>query len=151
MQTTLRVAVSLLITVWVGFAAEEVSDVAFVLGPKHFSNGDAIIIEHVSATSPNFAVGDNVTVRGRYTLSSEDQAKLCLFLTTSRDVGPEPVSPTQRTEVRKGSGTFELTETVKHPGHLHLSFYGGDGKSLGTVYFGTEQQMKEIRHWNVRD
>ncbi len=144
-------AVVSLITALAGLAAAEVSGVPFVLGPKHFSDGDAIIIEQISATSSNFAVGDRVTVRGRYTLSSEERAKLCLYLTTSSDVGPEPVSPTQRTEVKKGSGTFELAETLQHPGHLHLSFYGSGGKRLGTVYFGTEQQMKEISHWNVRN
>jgi len=151
MKTALGLAASLIMTASIGLAAEEVSDVAFVLGPKQFSDGDTIIIEHVSCTSPNLAVGDHVLVRGRYTLSSEAKAKLCLFLTTSRDVGSEPVSPTQQTEVKKGSGSFELEETVKHPGHLHLGFYGGDGERLGTVYFGTEQQMKQISHWNLRD
>jgi hypothetical protein len=151
MKTALGFAVGLLVTAAVGLAAEEVLEVAFALGPKHFSDGDAIIIEHVSATSPNFAVGDRVTVRGRYTLSSDEKAKLCLYLTASSDVGPEPVSPTQKTEVKKGSGTFELAQTVLHPGHLHLSLYTEGGKRLATVYFGTEQQMKEISHWNVRD
>jgi hypothetical protein len=98
----------------------------------------------------SFLVGDKIKVRGRYTFTSEEKAKLCLYLTTSSDVGPEPVSPTQRTEVKKGSGTFELAETLQHPGHLHLGFYGTGGKCLGTVYFGTKQQMKEISHWDVR-
>src|SRR5689334_23360618 len=140
MKTALGLAVVFLITALIGLAAEQVSGVAFVLGPKHFGDGDAVIIEHISAPSPNFAVGDKVTVRGRYTFTSEEKAQLCLYLTTSSDVGPEPVSPTQRTEVKKGSGTFELAETLQHPGHLHLSFYGEGGKRLGTVYFGTEQQ-----------
>src|SRR5262245_51754569 len=112
MKTALGLAVAFSVSALLGQAAEQVSGVAFVLGPKHFSDGDAIIIEHVSATSPNFAVGDRVTVRGRYTLSSEEKAKLCLYLTTSKDVGPKPVSPTQTTEAKKGSGTFELTETL---------------------------------------
>jgi len=148
MKTALGWAV-FLITALAGIAAEEVSGVAFVLGPKHFSAGDAIIIEHISATSPNFAVGDKVLVRGRYTLSSEEEARLCLYLTTSGDVGPEPIAATQRTEVRKGSGAFEFALILRHPGHLHLSFYGSYGKRLGTVYFGAERQMKEISHWNV--
>src|SRR5689334_6309898 len=109
MKTSLGLAVGLLLTASLGMAGEQVSDVAFVLGPKHFSDANAIIIEHVAATSPNFAVGDKVTVRGRYTFTSEEKAQLCLYLTTSGDAGPEPVAPTQRAEVRKGSGTFELT------------------------------------------
>jgi hypothetical protein len=150
MKTAFGLAVGLLITASVGIADEQVSGVAFVLGPKHFSDGNAITIEQVVATSPNFAVGDKVTVRGRYTFTSEEKAQLCLYLTTDASVGPEPVSATQTTKVGKGSGTFELTETLQHPGHLHLSFYGSGGKCLGTVYLGTEQQMKEISHWDVR-
>jgi len=131
-------------------ADERPSSVAFVLGPKHLSDGNAITIEQVFSTSANFAAGDKVTVRGRYTFTSEEKAELCLFLTTDGSIGPEPSAPTQKTKVGKGSGTFELTQTLKHPGHLHLSFYGSGGKCLGTVYFGTEQQMKEISHWDVR-
>jgi len=150
MKKAFGLAVGLLITASVGIADEQASGVAFVLGPKHFSDGNAITLEQVTATSPHFAAGDKVTVRGRYTFTSEEKAKLCLYLTTDGSVGLEPVSPTQISEVRKGSGTFELTGTLKHPGHLHLSFYGSGGKCLGTVYFGTEQQMKEISHWDVR-
>ena len=151
MKTALGLAAGFLITASLGIAGEQVSEVAFVLGPKYFRTGDAITIEHVASTSPNLAVGDKVTVRGRYTLASEEKAQLCLYLTTAASVGPEPVSRTQKAEVGKGSATFELAETVKHPGHLHLSFYDGGGKRLATVYFGTEQQMKEIKHWNVRE
>jgi hypothetical protein len=150
MKTAFGLAVGLLIAASVGIADEQVSGVAFVLGPKHFSDGNAITIEQVVATSPNFAAGDKVTVRGRYIFKSEEKAQLCLYLTTEGSVGPEPVAPTQRAEVRSGSGTFELAEILNHPGHLHLSFYGSGGKCLGTVYFGTEQQMKEISHWDVR-
>ena len=150
MKTALGLGVGLLITASLGVADEQVSGVAFVLGPKHFSGMNAITIEQVAAKSPNFAAGDKVTVRGRYTFTSEEKAQLCLYLTTDGSVGPEPVCPTQRSEVRKGSGTFELTETLEHSGHLHLSFYGSGGKCLGTVYFGTERQMKEISNWDVR-
>jgi hypothetical protein len=55
-------------------------------------------------------------------------------------------------EIRKGSGSFELTEVVKHPGHLHLSFYPIQaGRRLGTVYFGTSQQMQEMRNLEIAD
>src|ERR1043166_217900 len=65
-KTALSLAFGLLVTAAVGLAAEGSLEGGFVLGPKHLSDGDEIIIEHVSATSPNFAVGDRVTVRGRY-------------------------------------------------------------------------------------
>ena len=47
MKSVLGLAIALLVTAPVGLAAEEVPGVAFVLGPKHFSVGDAIIIEHI--------------------------------------------------------------------------------------------------------
>ena len=118
MKKALGLVVGFFITVPLGFSAERLSTAAFALGPKHFRGDDAITIESVSATSPNLAVGDKVTVRGRYTLASEEKARLCLYLTTDNTVGAEAESPTQKTEVKKGSGTFELTETVRHPGHL---------------------------------
>ena len=98
-ENSVWMVVGLLITASVGIADEQVSGVAFVLGPKHFSDGNAITIEQVTATSPHFAAGDKITVRGRYTFTSEEEAQLCLYLTTDASVGPEPVSATQRTEV----------------------------------------------------
>jgi hypothetical protein len=152
MKTMLRLIVASVVSFQIGFCADEVSTVPFELGPTHFRNGDQIVIEHVLATSPNLAVGDKVTVQGHYVLQSEQKAQLCFYLTTSDAVGAESTFPTQKAEVQKGSGSFELTEVLKHPGHLHLSFYPATGGSrLGTVYFGTEQQMKEISNWNVTD
>ena len=131
---------------------DDVSTVPFELGPKHFRDGDLIVIEQVAATSPLLTVGDKVTVPGRYVLQSEERARLCLCLTTSEAVGAEPDFPTQKTEITKGSGSFELAEAVRHPGHLHLSFYLiPDGKRFGSVYFGTAQQMKEISDWKLAD
>jgi hypothetical protein len=128
------------------------STVPFELGPKQFREGDLIVIEQVLATSPHLAVGDKVTVRGRYVLKSEERARLCLYLTTSDGAGPEPDFPTQKTEVTKGSGSFELAEVLRHPGHLHLSFYQSPGgRRFGTVYFGTAQQVKEISNWKLDD
>jgi hypothetical protein len=152
MKKILGLVIGLLVSSQIGFGANEVSTVPFELGPTHFRDGDQIVIEHVVATSPNLAVGDKVTVRGRYVLKSEEKAKLCLYLTTSNAVGAEPIFPTQKTEINKGSGSFELAEVLRHPGHLHLSFYPiSSGSRFGTIYFGTPQQMKEISSWNVTD
>jgi hypothetical protein len=135
-----------------GLGAENVSVVPFELGPQHFTGDDQIVIEQVMASSPQLAVGNTVTVRGRYVLSSKDGAQLCLYLATTHDVGAEPVLSAQKMEIRKGSGSFELTEVVKHPGHLHLSFYPIQaGRRLGTVYFGTSQQMQEMRNLEIAD
>ncbi len=123
----------------------------FELGPKHFRDGDLIEIEEVRAASPLLAVGDKVTVRGRYVLNSEERARLCLYL-TSAAAAAEPDFPNQTAVVTKGSGSFGLAEVLRHPGHLHLSFYRmPDGKRFGTVYFGTAQQMKGISDWKLND
>src|SRR5271168_455742 len=123
MKIILGLVVGLFVSLQVGFSAEQVSTVPYELGPQHFTDGDQIVIEQVVATSPELAVGDKVTVRGRYVLDSKEKAQLCLYVATSYAVGAEPVLPTQKMNIGKGSGSFELAEVVKHPGHLHLSFY----------------------------
>jgi hypothetical protein len=132
-----------------GFGSEELSNVPFVLGPKHFEDGDQIVIHDVLATSTNLTAGDKVVVRGRYELKSHQKAKLCLYL-TSNSAGDEPDVSTQSKEITGGSGQFELSEPVRHPGYLHLSFYRiSGGTDFGCVYFGTEPQMSRIEHWNI--
>ena len=152
MKTLLGLVVGLFVSSQVGFAAESVSAVPFELGPQQFSHGDSIVIEQVQASSPLLTVGDKVTVRGQYDLKSQDKAQLCLYLTTSEAVGSEPIASTQRVTIQKGTGSFELTEVVKHPGHLHLSLYPIQaGHRFGTVYFGTAQQMQEIQSMKLDD
>jgi hypothetical protein len=152
MKIVAGLVIGLFVSLQIGFGAEKVSTVPFELGPQHFTDGDQIVIEQVVASSPELAVGDTVTVRGRYVLSSKDKAQLCLYLATSEAVGAEPVLASQKLDIAKGSGTFELAEVVKHPGHLHLSFYPiPAGRRLGTVYFGTSQQMQEISNLKITD
>jgi hypothetical protein len=144
MKIILGLAVASFVSFQIGFCADEISTVPFELGPTHFRQGDQIVIDHVMATSPNLSIGDKVTVQGHYALQSEQKAQLCLYLTTSDAVGAEPTSPTQKAGVTKGAGSFELSEVVKYPGQLHLSFYPvTGGNRLGAVYFCTEQQIKE--------
>jgi hypothetical protein len=144
MKTVMRVVLGLVVAASLAFAASDgVSNVSLAVGPTHFNDGDSIVIEQVEATSPDLAVGDKVVVRGRYVLKSEEKAQLGLFVTTKEPVSA-PVIPAQRMEVKKGSAEFELTEHVRHPGFLHVSFYRiPDGKRFGSIYFGTDQQMKE--------
>ena len=68
MKMILGLVVGLFVSSHVTFGADEISMVPFELGPKHFRDGDLIVIEHVEASSPHLAVGDKVTVRGRYVL-----------------------------------------------------------------------------------
>jgi len=144
MKTLLSVAVGLLVAASLAVAASnEVYSVSLVVGPTHFKDGDSIAVEQVVASSPNLAIGDKVVVRGRYVLKSEESAQLCLYTTTKEPV-PIPIIPSQQAQVKKGSGEFELTERMRYPGLLHVSFYRmTDGKRFGSIYFGTDEQMKE--------
>ena len=152
MKIILGWVVGLFVAMQTALGAVEVSAVPFELGPQHFSDGNQIVIDRVLSSSPKLTVGDKVTVRGRYILNSTARAQLCLYLATTTAIGAEPVLSTQKMDIGKGSGSFELTEVVKHPGHLHLSFYPVPaGRRLGTVYFGTPQQMSEISSLKLAD
>lgn len=149
MKTLIRSVLGLLVTAIAGFAGQELTDVSFALGPKWFQERDHVIIEQVQATSTNLTVGDTVVVRGRYELKSYEEARLCLYLTAREGAG-EPDFPTQSTIINKGSGEFQLSEVVRHTGHLHVSLYRvSDGKDFACVYFGTPKQMAEIKDWKI--
>ena len=106
------------------------------LGQRDFAWGDAIEITELWATSAKLAVGDEVIVRGRYRLQSQEQAMLALFVTASGPGGSGRVSPTQRQAVERGTGEFDLSCEIRAAGKLHLSFYPTrSGSSFGGVYF----------------
>ena len=113
----------------------------FVVGPALFSPGDSIRIESVECSSPNFAAGDRVIVRGWYDLKSGPQARLVLVQAHEGGAGPDEVGPHQRMSVTQGVGQFELEGVVPGTGALHVSFYA-NGRRLGGVYFGTTRQME---------
>jgi hypothetical protein len=58
-----------------------------VLGPKVFRDGDVVEITDVRATSTRLEPGDSSTIRGRVRLASQDQARLCLYLTQTEGNG----------------------------------------------------------------
>jgi tetratricopeptide (TPR) repeat protein len=125
----------------------------WLMGPSFFHQGDSITITDVRASSPKFTVGDTVKVTGRYTLSSKPKALLCLHVTAStKGDGWEPDDLGQELQVAQGSGEFVLSENIKEPGHLHLTFYDAySGNPFGGFYFGTDPQMREIADWHVKD
>ncbi len=150
MKLLRRLLVVLGLTASLGLAAAAFSTVPFTVGPHNFRLGDNITLDRVSATSPNFTVGDTVVVRGHYQLGSHDQAKILLILTQTGTNEPEKISPMQTITVSKGSAEFELRYTVTHVGALHVSLYPvGKGNSFGGVYFGTPAQMEKIRDWTI--
>lgn len=113
--------------------------VSFELGQTQFEPGDSITIDQVYSTSDNLSPGDIIIAKGRYTLASHDEAMLALFITSSGASGWTDVIPQQKTNVKKGSGTFELRHTLV-PGQPHVSFYGG-GSGIGGVYFGKGESL----------
>ncbi len=124
--------------------------VEFTLGPSLFRPGDTIAITSVEATSPNFKVPDTVIVRGRYALESRQSAKLSLFVTQTKTRDSVEVQPGQKKAISQGEGEFELRLMIPQDGYLHVSFYPAEsGQAFGGVYFGTAEQMKRIRDWDL--
>lgn len=141
MKANLLLTLDLLAT-GLGFAAVSTEIVTVKLGPKTFRDGDAIRIDSVESTSPNLEPGDRVTVRGKYRLDSQDDAKLALFLTQTEGDGIEETDSTQLVEAKRGWHDFTASITIKHRGQLHLTFYDNStGAPFGGVYFGTPDQI----------
>jgi hypothetical protein len=91
-------------------------------------------------------IGDRVLVRGRYTLSSQPQAKLGLSLTRTQSKVEVPILPGANKLVSRGSGEFELVYDVTQIGCLRAGFSNlKGGKSFGTVFFGTPEQLARVK------
>jgi hypothetical protein len=119
------------------YAASSLRDIPFVITSQSFEPGDSIIVQRVTATSPNLKVGDTVIVQGTYHLQSRSRASLGFFLTTNGPSERTPVAAKQKSEIASGDGTFHLEHIVPSEGRLHVSFYPrGSGSSFGGVYFG---------------
>jgi hypothetical protein len=119
----------------------------FSLGPKAFQEGDKIEIQEVWSERGTLTKGDTVKVKGTYTLRSKPTATLAFYVTASSP--SDAHGPGLERQVKAGAAVpFEMERLITCDGHLHLGFYpvqGGD--VLGTIYFGTETQMKEIADW----
>ncbi len=128
----------------------ELQKMPFTIGVKFFRDGDSITINEVRASTSDLKNGDKVIVKGRYTLVSEPEASLCLFATATTGSGKSPIRAGQTMHVAKGSGDFELYETLDCDGYLHVTFYSiAKGEPFGGLYFGTAKQMETIKDWNL--
>ena len=146
MKTLPRFVFALVFTSVVAWAAT-MTVVPVKLGLQRFEDGDSIVIEEVRATSPRMDVGDTVVVRGRYRLISEEKATLAVSLTRTQSREPMRVSPRASTEIKRGWGDFEVSIDVQKIGCLHLTFNRlPDRKAIGTVYFGTPEQLDRVRN-----
>jgi beta-lactamase regulating signal transducer with metallopeptidase domain len=124
--------------------------VAFVIGPHKFANGDNIAIEEVWSELGTLETGDNLIVKGTYTLASRSTATMLFSITHDRRKGPQPGCTIER-PAWYGTVPFQFEMPVAVDGHLHFSFFDiQTHKCFATVYFGTYAQMQEIARWDVR-
>jgi hypothetical protein len=142
-------AISLLLCTPLAAAPPAQESISTVLGPKTFRDGDVVEITDVRSTSPKLEPGDSITVRGRVRLASQEEARLCLYLTQTEGKGQEESDASQQVPVKCGLKEFELKATVKHRGVLHVTLYDAAGRPFGGVYFGTAAQMKRIEGWSL--
>ncbi len=104
------------------------------IGQASFPQGDSIEINSVERTP------ERMFVKGHYNLVSHDKAELALYITSTNENVPEGAS--QRVEISKGSGDFELIHSHLVPGWPHVSMYA-DGGSFAALYFGTRSEALE--------
>jgi hypothetical protein len=117
-------------------ATQMTNSVPFDLGQTNNLGADRITITDVQGTQGDFAIGGSYVVRGQYTLSSADAADLAFYVTAIDPAdGCGNVNRRQRQHVTRGSGTFELANTIGIRGYPHVTFYVG-GASTSGVYFG---------------
>jgi len=106
-----------------------------------FSHGDLITIRAIRGNRPKIEVGGSYAVMGTYALSSIENAKLGLFVTTEAiphvPTAPTRVRHSQLKRLGQGSGTFVLWFTMAAAGDPHVSFYPTEPKAeqIGGVYF----------------
>ncbi|MGB7324232.1 MAG: hypothetical protein WBD31_05135, partial [Rubripirellula sp.] len=122
--------------------------VDFVLGKSNLKKGDQIEIQSVTTSGIGFEVGATVTVKGTYTLDSEDAANLCFFSTTKQKAGetptPTPIQPSQQMKAKRGKHAFTLSKVIGRFGSLHVSFYHPTtGNGMGGVYFSKAEEMPD--------
>ena len=109
---------------------------SFFLGQSSFPKGDSIEIISVERDT------NQIAVKGRYNLVSQDRAQLALYITTTNRASV-PVDPQQRKNISKGSGDFELTHPNPMPGWPHVTMYATNGQPFAGVYFGTQSEAAE--------
>ncbi len=113
------------------------------LGAAEFAADDQITITSVRGDRQHLELGGSYLVEGYYTLASADSAELSLFCTSRGPSGPTPIQEAQRAKINKGSGSFQLQETLREDGWLHVSFYV-HGHSHGGIYFGEKGMENSV-------
>lgn len=146
MKTHFRIVLLVLFTLATAFAAQPLPRISVAVGPNEFPEGDSIVISEVLSSSPKLEIGSRVVVRGRYTLTSQAQARVGLSLTRTESRAPVRILPGSGQTISRGSGEFELVYEVTQIGYMRvaLNHATGGGPSFGTVYFGTPEQLARV-------
>jgi hypothetical protein len=122
--------------------------VLFELGEAEFAPGDNITITQVRGTSAAITTNQTYCVDGTYTLASQEQADLCLFVTTAQTTAT-PTDARQTVRITNGAGTFHLVKTMTEDGYLHVTFYPvPHGSGFGGVYFGQGPWVLSKKSWS---
>ena len=116
--------------------------VPFEITKQGFLDNDWIEITQILGPTYMLQVGQTYTIKGKYKLSSHDQAMLHIYATNGETHSKQgPI-------VKQGTGEFTRTFTYIKEGWLHLSFYPADGgSSFGNLYFaqkGSRQKVPDL-------
>ena len=107
------------------------------IGQSWFPGGDSIEIISVERST------NRMVVKGHYNLVSHEKALLALYCTSTNNInGHVPEDATQRMQITRGRGDFELSRSHLYPGLHHVSMYA-DGGSFAALYFGTQAEALE--------
>jgi hypothetical protein len=113
------------------------------IGQAYFPKGDSIEISTVDRSS------SRLVVKGHYSLVSQDQATLFLYVLSTNGGGPDRVqNDAQRMHISKGRGDFELAHSPA-PGLPELVIWG-NGEGLADLYFGTQAEAALESKFNLQ-
>ncbi|OHB56887.1 MAG: hypothetical protein A2Y12_03010 [Planctomycetes bacterium GWF2_42_9] len=122
--------------------SQEVYPIDFEITRQAFLPGDSIEITQISGSKDKFEPNQTYTIKGKYTLSSHDDAMLHIYATNGE------ITSQQGPVIKSGSGDFERTFIYEKQGWLHLSFYPAKGgSSFGNLYFaqkGSEEKVPDF-------
>ncbi|MFA5292903.1 MAG: M56 family metallopeptidase [Phycisphaerae bacterium] len=111
----------------------------FEITKQSFLEGDSIEITEVLGSTDKIETGQTYTVKGKYDLSSADEAMLHIYATNGE------IDSQQGPVIKRGSGDFTRTFTYQKEGWLHLSFYPANGGSgFGGIYFAQKGSAEKV-------
>jgi beta-lactamase regulating signal transducer with metallopeptidase domain len=108
-----------------------------------FNGGDSITITEVRSNCDQFQVDGTYQVKGTYTLASHDRATVSISLTAKDPKnGWGYINKQQSMNVRRGTGTFTVTERFACEGRPHIKMAANEG-SLCDMYFGSGDWLQK--------